>query len=286
MRFRTELTPPPQAPLSLDLPVMLLGSCFSDNMGAALSDHGFNVVANPTGPLYNPSSILFMLDRLLQGRPFTEGDLMEADGRLISLQHHSRFDAPTAQEALKKMNEPFLRTYDMLGRLQAVFITLGSTRRFIYCATHAVVANCHKLPAADFREEVMDFRATARCLDALVGLIHDACPQARIIFTVSPIRHLAYGLEGNSLSKATLRAAIAEVQATHPDVGYFPAYELLMDDLRDYRFYASDLKHPSDAALEYIWEKFADTYFDAATRRRADDAYRRTLSRRHRNNSR
>ncbi len=277
MRFRTEIELRPSS-LRIDhsRPIVLLGSCFTDEIGARLGRDGFEVVHNPLGPLYNPLSVLNCLDRALSGRDYTEADLTPGPRGLHCLDFASRYSGSDAAALLAEINDTLHVLRSAVSRASAVFLTLGTAYVFERADSGAIVGNCHKFEPSFFNRRLISVAEAADALRRSSALVRSAgC--ADIVTTVSPIRHLADGAHGNTVSKSTLHLA---VEAAGAD--YFPAYELLMDDLRDYRFYATDMKHPSEAAVDYIYSKFADAYFSDETVRRAREAERTYRSSQHR----
>lgn len=266
MQFRTpvHITRRHNGLVTHDRPVMFLGSCFAANIGSRLADDGFDACVNPTGTLYNPLSIAAMLRRVTGGIPYGMDDLVMRDGLWHSFGHHSSFSSADPGAVIAAANAAAARTRSALAEASAIFITLGTAYVYRLRSTGAVVANCHKFPAADFLRARITVDEAAGALREIVASVRAINPDSPVIFTVSPIRHLADGLHDNQLSKATLLLAVSELCAGST-AGYFPSYEIMMDDLRDYRFYASDMTHPSDVAIDYIYECFADTYLTPDT---------------------
>ena len=243
--------------------VMLLGSCFSDNIGGKMHGALFNAMVNPMGTLYNPMSIARGVQRLIDCEPVAGKDLFMQGGVWNSYDFHSRYSLPDKQAAIDRMNSRIEQGHKALSRARLLTVTLGTAMVYRLKETGEVVANCHKVPQHEFERKMATVQEMTQVLDDMVVRLRAFNPELRIILTVSPIRHIADGLDTNSLSKASLRVAINEVVARHRDYcDYFPAYEIMMDDLRDYRFYASDMVHPSDVAVEYIWQAFQATYLD------------------------
>ena len=243
-------------PFSLQDRIMLLGSCFADNMGAKFSDAGFDVCVNPFGTLYNTESIRNAVARLDSRKPFDISDCVEMGagaGRICSFSHHTSFARPTAEEFLQNANESLRQACEFWDSANRVIITLGTA--LVWYHNGAAVANCLKRPATEFERSMMSVSGISEALQAVV-IAH---PEKRFLITVSPIRHMGDGAHVNSLSKASLLLGAEGLAAD-----YFPAYEILTDELRDYRFYADDLVHPSAAAVQYIWERFLETMVDPA----------------------
>ena len=240
--------------------ILFVGSCFADEMGRRCTERYFDTRVNPFGVLFNPCSISDCLG-LLEGYginaeqcSFIPEDVIETSGGFCSFHHHGSMARPTAQEFLDNANNVLADASDFYYREGWVVVTLGTA--FIYTDKESgnVVANCHKLPADRFERTMID---ADQVYDAL-GQYVAARPQRQWIFTVSPVRHLSDGLHANTLSKATLHLGIEKLVNRYPNAHYFPAYEILMDELRDYRFYADDMMHPSAQAADYIFERFMD----------------------------
>ena len=243
--------------------VLLLGSCFSDSIGAKLQGALINAMVNPTGTLYNPLSIAGCVKRLINNEPVAGRDLFMQGGVWNSYDFHSRYSLPDKQATIDRMNKHIEQGHKALKEAQLLTVTLGTAIVYRLKATGDVVANCHKVPQHEFERKMSSIAQMTQVLDEMLTILHKFNPQLLIILTVSPIRHIADGLGTNSLSKAALRVAINEAISNHSDYcDYFPSYEIMLDDLRDYRFYASDMVHPSDVAVEYIWQAFQATYLD------------------------
>ena len=243
--------------------VVLLGSCFSDSIGAKMRGAFIRATVNPMGTLYNPMSIASAVDRLTHATPVAGMDLFMQGGVWNSYDFHSRYSLPDKQATLDRMNQRIVMGHDALKDARLLTITLGTAIVYRLKSTGEIVANCHKVPQHEFERKMATVDEITRELDTMIVKLRELNPELRIIFTVSPIRHIADGLATNSLSKAMLHVSIHEAIAAHRDYcDYFPAYEIMMDDLRDYRFYANDMVHPSDVAVEYIWQAFQATYLD------------------------
>ena len=244
------LTPQLPVQLSLGDRIMVLGSCFADSMGSRLAAAGFNVCVNPFGTLYNPVSICNSVARLTSGQPFTAADCVEMGagaGLVCSWSHHTSFARPTAEEFLQHANDSLAKASEFWKSANKVLITLGTAMVWKLVSSGDVVSNCLKRPAAEFSHEMLGVQQVGMLLQMLV----EGNPDKEFIFTVSPIRHLGDGAHANTLSKATLHLALGRLP-----VCYFPAYEILLDELRDYRYFAEDLVHPSKLAEDIIWERF------------------------------
>ena len=243
--------------------VVLLGSFFSDNIGNKMTGAFIHATVNPMGTLYNPMSIARGVRRLISNEPIAGQDLFMQGGVWNSFDFHSRYSLPDKQATIERMNQRIEQGHQALRQAQLLTVTLGTAIVYRLKTTGEVVANCHKVPQHEFDRKMASISEMARELDTMLTSLHEFNPDLRIILTVSPIRHIADGLDTNSLSKASLRVAIQEALQQHRDYcDYFPAFEIMVDDLRDYRFYASDMVHPSDVAVEYIWQAFQATYLD------------------------
>lgn len=241
--------------ISYDDKIMMLGSCFSDNIGKRLSELGFDVCVNPFGTLYNPASIASAVSRLVNGEHFTEKDCVEIGAgceRVCSFSHHTSFSGTDAKEFLTKANDALDTASRFFRECNKVIITLGTSWCFRHIGTGSIVSNCLKHPAAEFQRERLEVQEIATLLKDIIET--DCGKRKEYIFTVSPIRHFKDGAHGNQLSKAGLLLGIDSVIGDHAD--YFPAYEIVMDELRDYRFYAEDMCHPTSQTTEYILERF------------------------------
>ena len=238
--------------------ITMLGSCFSDNIGKQLADFGFDVCVNPFGTLYNPVSILKSVERLISGKPFTEDDCVQigaGDERFCSFSHHTSFARGSKEEFLMNANQALERACRHFAESSKVIITLGTSWCFRHNESQSIVSNCLKRPACEFTRERLSASETAQCLKTIMKL----CKDKEFIFTVSPIRHFKDGAHGNQISKAGLLLGIEDALGQQEEscpADYFPAYEIMMDELRDYRFYAEDMCHPTPQAVNYIRERF------------------------------
>jgi hypothetical protein len=244
--------------------LMLAGSCFTENMGAKLRGYKFTVLENPNGILFNPVSVAEAFTSYIENHRYTENDLFCLNEGWHSWKHHSRYSALTAEEALEKMNGSTAAAHEYLKNTDYLVITLGSA--WIYTLTEkaanakkgAVAANNHKAPADWFHKKLMANEDVLRVLDNMVHRLFYFRPGIKIIFTISPVRHLREGVVENNRSKAVLIQCVHHLVDKFEGLYYFPAYELVIDDLRDYRFYAEDLVHPNYHATQYVWEKFVN----------------------------
>ena len=250
--------------------IMLVGSCFTENMGAKLHTHLFETNQNPHGILFNPVSVQNALMDYIQLKQYIAEDLFLWNDVWNSWSHHSRFSGITQVEALDKINGSIQDAHHFLKTTNHLIITLGSAWLYTLndqapMGVGMVVANNHKAPSNWFTKKLLNPVQLAESLHTLVLALKAFNPSLHIIFTISPVRHLREGLVENNRSKAVLIQAVHEVVESMTATAYFPAYEYVLDDLRDYRFYADDLVHPNYAATNYVWEQFIATYMDSAT---------------------
>jgi hypothetical protein len=267
LTFRTEIKKVETAPfrLSYETPIMGIGSCFIEHIGAKLAERQLPVCINPFGIVYNPLSMAQELGYLLSGKTIAESDLCEIQGLWHSWQHHGRFSGEDKQAVLKHIQESLSAAQYFFKTTHRLVLTFGTARVFYLKKTGEVVANCHKAPPQYFEQKRLN---VAEIVDSLAPIFEQMSrekPDAHILLTVSPIRHIRDGLIENNRSKAALLLACADLEAAYPNVHYFPAYEMVMDDLRDYRFYDRDMIHPSAQAIDYIWDIFSQTFFEAKT---------------------
>lgn len=246
--------------------MVLLGSCFAENIGALLQENKFDTHLNPFGILFNPFSLMNALERMLNERPYTPGEMIQSGEQWASLDHHGRFNHRDPEEALALINRALYEGAAALRRADVIFITLGSAWVYRHLERDRLVGNCHKLPNKEFEKRLLSFQETHLILRHIPEFLRAMEIKSQVVFTISPVRHWKDGAMENQRSKAILLAAAHQVADEFATAHYFPAYELMMDDLRDYRFYASDMLHPSEQALEYIWQKFQESFFKEETK--------------------
>ena len=267
MNFSTQVElPEKQTAIHHSDYLMFFGSCFAENIGNLLQGNKFRCDVNPFGILYNPLSICKALDRILDQRVYTEDDLFLSHGLWHSWMHHSDFSASRPEDCLEKINSRLMKAADELKEADWLVMTWGTAFVYIHQESGEVVGNCHKQPDKTFRRLRQNAEAFVEECRSVLRKCRKANPKLKVLITVSPIRHAKDGMHGNQLSKATLLLAADELCRTCPDCYYFPSYEIMMDELRDYRFYADDMLHPSLMAIEYIWECFSKCYFSDETR--------------------
>lgn len=256
----------PDFQIGYDTRIMMLGSCFVENMSAKLEYFKFRVDVNPCGIVYNPLSVADTLNHLLSAKYFTESDLLRNGEKWVSLSHHGHFSASTVEECLHRINVRLEEAVEHLRNTDVLVITWGTSWVYRHLGTGRVVANCHKFPASDFERFRLEVEEIVEVYKELLGRLWALQPRLKVMFTVSPIRHWKDGAHGNQLSKAVLLLAVDRLMEFSGQISYFPSYEIVMDELRDYRFYAEDMLHPSNMGIEYVWEKFKNNYMSMETR--------------------
>ena len=266
MELKTPVTVAPTLPLSHADRIVSLGSCFADNIGKSLQDNGFRVEQNPFGTLYNPMSVINALQRLRLGTPFREEELFEYGGVYGSFAHHTSFSGRDKAEVLHHINETFNQAVAAFDEATCLMLTFGTSWVYALSETGRVVANCHKLPDYLFTRRRLETGEIVDWYREFFLSLFEEKPDMKVVFTVSPIRHFKDGAHENTLSKSVLHLAIDELCTEFDQAVYFPAYEILTDELRDYRFYDEDMLHPSALAVKYVWERFCDFSFDRETR--------------------
>lgn len=264
--FRT-LLPPARAPFALTHTdrMLLVGSCFTEHIGERLAAGKFQTLTNPNGIVYNPASIARLLQALRLPEAEAAHTLFEHHGLWHSWEHHGRFSHPDRQTALQQIEAAHQEASAFFQQTNRLLLTLGTADVFVLRNTKQVVANNHKAPADWFAQRRMGLWETVDLLAEALLALRTVSPELQVVLTVSPVRHLRGGMVENQRSKAVLVLACAELCEQLPFVHYFPAYELLLDDLRDYRFYADDMVHPAGAAVDYIWEHFSEAFFPLET---------------------
>ncbi|WP_293304561.1 GSCFA domain-containing protein [Allomuricauda sp.] len=252
-----------EQPIDYSSKMLLLGSCFVENMGERLDYYKFRSLQNPFGILFHPLALENLMERALGDKTYQEDEVFEQNGIWHCFDAHSDLNAHSREALLNHLNQRLQETKAELENTTHMIITLGTAWVYKNIASRKVVANCHKVPQKEFVKRLLTPEEIQSSLARLVDLVQQVNPKANLIFTVSPVRHLKDGFVENQQSKSHLITALHSVlssRAQSRDVSYFPAYEIMMDELRDYRFYGKDLVHPNELAVEYIWEKFKDTW--------------------------
>ena len=259
--FRTKVNiPRSEIDFGYQKNAVMMGSCFVENIGTQLKSYKYQVDVNPFGVIYNPVSVCSSLRLLMEEKEFLEDDLNFHSDLWFSFYHHSKFSNSDLSLCLSDINDSIKKSSQELKEADFLFITFGTAWVYELLSSGNIVSNCHKLPAKDFNRYRLD-------VDEIVSIYKDLLvellvfnPKIKVVFTVSPIRHWKDGANGNQLSKATLLLAVEQLSELFDQVSYFPSYEIVMDELRDYRFYTEDMLHISNAAIKYIWQRFSETY--------------------------
>lgn len=252
--------------------LLLIGSCFTENITGKLCKHKFRAFENPNGILFNPVSVSEALEAYIDNKQITVADIFQHNETWHSWKHHSRFSGVTADECVDKINTSTRLANTLINNAGHLLITLGSawvyelTDKAANAQPGSVAANNHKAPADWFSKRLLSAEETCLMLDGILQKLLACNPEVQVIFTISPVRHLREGVIENNRSKAVLIQAVHQLVEKNPQFYYFPAYELVIDDLRDYRFYAEDLVHPNYQATEYVWEKFTDACMNEETK--------------------
>lgn len=266
MEFRTAIKIKPEKPaVEYNSKIFLLGSCFVENISKKLDHYRIQNLSNPFGILYHPYSIENFLKRVVSESQFKEEDIFCYNNRWVSYEAHSQISSDSQEGLISMLNTNIKDTRDFLQGTSHCFITLGTSWFYRNNNSRVPVANCHKIPQRNFSKEIMGLDELRIVLQNIISLVRSINPETTLIFTISPVRHLKDGMIGNQRSKSNLISVLHEVLENSHDenLKYFPSYEILMDDLRDYRFYGRDMLHPSEEAVEYVWKLLVETYFSA-----------------------
>jgi len=241
---------------------VMMGSCFVENIGAKLKSFKYRADVNPFGVIYNPVSVCSSLRLLMEGREFVEDDLNFHNNLWFSFYHHSKFSNTDLSTCISDINIEIQKSSKELKEADFLFVTFGTAWVYELISSGKIVSNCHKLPAKDFNRYRLNVDEVVSIYKDLLVELFVFNPKVKVVFTVSPIRHWKDGANGNQLSKATLLLAVEQLTELFEQVSYFPSYEIVMDELRDYRFYTEDMQHIGDAAVKYIWQRFSDTFLN------------------------
>lgn len=241
--------------------ILLLGSCFTENIGDKLMNSKFKVNSDPFGIIYNPISIANSLTRIKKKQLYTEQEISSQQGKFFSFDHHGSFSSFNKKDCLNKINNEINCAHQHLQETKTIVVTLGTAWVYEIKENNKLVANCHKLPSKNFTKRLLSVDEILHVWNPIIEQLKNI----NFIFTVSPVRHINDGLHENNISKSVLHLAIHQLTNKCPNCHYFGAYEMVIDELRDYRFYKQDMIHPNSQALDYVWEKFASTYFNEQT---------------------
>lgn len=264
MKLRTEIQiPSSQHKIDHYQKIYFTGSCFSEHISTKFKYHGFNVLSNSHGIIYNPISIEKSINDLLEVKQYSPSSLIKNGQDYCSLYHHGMFDGANANDVIQRLNTNIVTHSDFFKDSAFIFISLGTSWVYEWKETKEIVANCHKIPSNRFNKRILTIDEVTISIHKTIANIRVFNPTAKIVFTLSPVKHLKDGFVENQLSKSILHLAIQN--CLQENVNYFPAYEIMNDDLRDYRFWGADMTHPNELAIDYIWEKFWETYFTKET---------------------
>jgi hypothetical protein len=265
--FRTEINiSSSKQKINLQDKILTIGSCFSENIGLKFSETKIPSFANPLGIVYNPLSLFKIIEFCCKQEYPSEETYLEKEGIFYNFELHSDFSDKDLNLLKNKIEEKIRLTSEFLMKANWIIITLGTAYIFENIKSGSLVNNCHKIPAREFNKKLLTPDQISVAFEFLHRELLTINSEIKVIFTLSPVRHVKETLTGNQISKSTLRIAIHQILENHPDTDYFPAYEIMVDDLRDYRFYEADMIHPNQVAINYIWEKFTQQYFDHETR--------------------
>jgi hypothetical protein len=245
--------------------VMFIGSCFASSIGTQMEMGHMPVMINPAGAVFNPVSVCNTLDTITRRKEYFLEDLHFYDGTWLSFFHYTDFTSDDPSVVLEKINTKSKKAFDFLSDARFLFVTLGTARVYKLKKSGLIVSNCHKIPSEQFESRLLKVEEIVALWTEQLDKLHSLFPKLQVVFTISPVRHWKDGAHGNQISKSVLFVALDELMKHKTSPHYFPAYELVMDDLRDYRFYSDDMLHPSTSAINYIWEAFAGCYLDLNT---------------------
>ena len=249
-------------PIDYDSKILLLGSCFAENIGRKFEYFKFQSTTNPFGIIFNAVSLEKLIRRAVENRTFTENDIFYHNELWHCYEVHSELSHPYKEEFLNNLNLILETTKNQINSLSHCIITLGTSWVYTNIESNEIVANCHKVPQKQFVKELLSIAQIEASLQNIISEIHAVNPKCNFVFTVSPVRHIKDGFVENTLSKAHLISALNASNFQLPTSSYFPSYEIMMDELRDYRFYGEDMLHPNQTAIDYIWIKFFENYVD------------------------
>lgn len=246
-------------------PVVFIGSCFATEIGKQFEAARMPVLINPSGTVYNPVSVWNTLEMIIEGKEYTFEDIYNHGGTWISFNHYTDFSSDNPDILLGRINSARAKALKFISSAKFLFITFGTARVYRQKKSGRIVSNCHRIPGSEFTNELLDPSEIVSLWDRVLTKLYSLYPKLKVVFTVSPVRHWKDGAHGNQVSKSVLFVAVEKLLGHPSDPGYFPAYELLMDDLRDYRFYDDEMLHPSKSAINYVWQKFSGCYLDRQT---------------------
>jgi len=256
----------PARQINIGQPVLLLGSCFAEEIGTKMQERKFNAQVNPHGILYNPNIICDALSDYIENKIYNHADLFEHKELWQSFNHHGRFSGKDATSCLAAINAEINEAHTLLKKANWLIVTFGSAFAYVHKKSNSIVANCHKLPSADFEKVLLHKTQIVSLWDKQITALKKFNPNLNILFTVSPVRYVRDGLIENNRSKGILLDVVHSLMEENKNCFYFPAYEIVIDELRDYRFFKEDLVHPNHLAVNYVWNKFVASFCDDETK--------------------
>jgi len=269
-------------PISHQSKILSLGSCFAETVGQKMVGYKFDCLVNPFGTIFNPISLVKLLETALHLQQWDEAEILEREGLFFHYSSHSDLVAESKKELIQKLFNQASLCNKYLEHGSHLILTFGTAWIYELAETGSLVANCHKQPSTNFKKRLLSLEEMKGKLKSLLSQIANSFPSLKVILTISPVRHIKDGIPENQLSKSLLRVLCAELENSFSYVSYFPAYEIMLDELRDYRFYKADLIHPTEEAENYIWEKWGASYLTDEAREKSGQIHKITQELRHR----
>lgn len=264
MEFRTQIPIiNSDNPINYSSKIISLGSCFAENIGGKFQYFKFQITTNPFGIIFNPVTIENLISRVVNNKKYTENDIFFHNDLWHCFEVHSELSHPDKETFLTNLNLKIQQSHNLIIQSTHIIITYGTSWVYRNKLSGKIVANCHKIPQNQFEKEILSKETIEKAIQNTIALVQKINPDCHFIFTISPVRHIKDGFVENNISKSHLIAAIHSSNFQFPTSSYFPSYEIMMDELRDYRFYAEDMLHPSQMAIDYIWQRFSETTISA-----------------------
>ena len=251
--------------IGYDTPILMMGSCFAENLGERMKRLKFNIVLNPFGIVYHPEPAANQLKRIISGKTYTAFELHQHNELWHSFDHHGRFSHSDISVCLERINHELEQAHEHLASAEWLFVSFGTAWAYRLKGKYSAIANCHKFPSSDFERVRFEVNRINFIWSKVIARLRRFNPVIKVVFTVSPIRHLRDGAHENQLSKSILLLAVDRLNRNVKNTLYFPAYELMLDELRDYRFYDESMTHPDSVAIDYIWQRFRECYMEENT---------------------
>ncbi|NJK94839.1 MAG: GSCFA domain-containing protein [Bacteroidetes bacterium] len=273
---------PSERKINYHTPIILVGSCFTENIGEKLNYYKFPQSLNPFGITYNPFSAAQSIHQIMDNKQFARGELGFANDLFYSFDHHSKFSDQNPEKCLNKINSSITQANNAMNKAVFLFITLGSAYYYTHKDSGKIVSNCHKLPDSEFNRSLAEMDDIVQAYNNLFIRLIKFNPELQVVFTISPIRHWKDGAHENQVSKAALHLSVEKLCRMFNHVTYFPAYELMLDELRDYRFYEEDMLHPNKTAIDFIWKRFVTAFMGSDTHKIMNEVDKIQLARLHR----